>query len=241
MLNGCKAFATGAQVADRLVIAERAPAPHEEDRRIVLIVDGDTPGLRHLDDWDGIGMRRSASGGIEFTNVFVPANRLVAFQPADLSLLPPIASLSTLGFQAMFVNIYVGMAKGALEESLRVFRAQDREPASWVLQSVGGLASEIAAAAALAQQSNAVLEEAVEKGPALTAEQRGDASQAVIQAKIVADRVVLEVSSRVFEISGARGATRSAALDRFRRDARMPMCSRRFGVKRRAPRHLDAV
>lgn len=219
-LNGNKAFATGAQVADRLVIAECHPSAEDPERRIVLIVDGNATGILHADDWSGIGMRRSASGGITFDRVPVLAEWKVLHQSSDPNRLDSRMSLSSIGFQIMFVNVYTGLAQGALDAALAGVHSRAQVVDSSVLQTIGELSSSIVASRALAREANRAFEEAFSTGTHLTPVQRSEVSQIVLQAKIVADRVALDVTSTVFEIVGARGASTTYGLDRFWRDAR---------------------
>jgi alkylation response protein AidB-like acyl-CoA dehydrogenase len=72
VLNGSKTFSTGAQVADNVMIA----FPFEE-KILIAMVPRDRPGLRPNDDWNNIGMRRTASGSVIFDKVVVEMGELL--------------------------------------------------------------------------------------------------------------------------------------------------------------------
>ncbi|MGT2493465.1 acyl-CoA dehydrogenase family protein [Cupriavidus basilensis] len=55
----------------------------------------------------------------------------------------------------------------------------------------------------------------------LTAEERGEAAVAIAAANVLAGEVALQVSSEIFEVTGARSAVRKVGLDRFWRNARI--------------------
>ena len=56
---------------------------------------------------------------------------------------------------------------------------------------------------------------------ALTAAERGDVALAVAEAKVLAHRAAIEVSSQLFELTGARSTSSRLGLDRFWRNARV--------------------
>ncbi|MFO7250891.1 MAG: acyl-CoA dehydrogenase family protein [Actinomycetes bacterium] len=225
-VHGRKGFATGAQVADRIVVSGATA----EGRKVMVIVDGRAPGVRHNDDWNAIGVRRSASGSVEFAGVFVPDEWVVGEVPPNEAAAPPYQSLLVPAFQIVFVHLYAGIARGALEAAAEYTRTKTRpwtgsgvESAvedPYILQTYGELASRTAAAEALAERARAAFDAAVAAGRALTAKQRGETAVAIATAKVVAQQAVLDVTARVYDVTGARATSRATGLDRFWRDAR---------------------
>jgi alkylation response protein AidB-like acyl-CoA dehydrogenase len=65
------------------------------------------------------------------------------------------------------------------------------------------------------------LDAALLQGAELTAAQRGEVAIAVSEAKVLAHRAAMEVSSQLFELTGARATTQKLGLDRFWRNARV--------------------
>jgi alkylation response protein AidB-like acyl-CoA dehydrogenase len=58
------------------------------------------------------------------------------------------------------------------------------------------------------------------KGPAITARDRGETAIAIADAKVAAHHAALDISSRLFDIAGARATSRRFGYDRFWRNAR---------------------
>lgn len=226
LVHGRKGFATGAQVADRIVVSGAAP----EGGKVMLVVDGRAEGVRHNDDWDAIGVRRSASGSVSFDGVRVADEWVVGPVPPNEAAAAPYQSLVVPAFQIVFVHLYTGIARGALTAAAEYTRTKTRpwtgsgvESAvrdPYILETYGELASRTAAAEALAERARAAFDAAVARGRELTAEERGETAVAISTAKVVAQHAVLDVTSRVFDVTGARATARGAGLDRFWRDAR---------------------
>jgi alkylation response protein AidB-like acyl-CoA dehydrogenase len=223
-INGRKTFATGAAVADRLVIsATRA----DNEQKLTFVLDARAPGVEYLGDWDNIGQRLTSSGGVVFADVFLPADNVLGPQPDDMS---PRLSLAAIGFQLFLTQIYVGIAEGALIEAADYTRHRSRP---WFLSGVdsavadphivagyGELVAQVRAAGALTDDAARALGEAFDRGDDLTGEERADAAVTISSAKVVATRVVNETTSKVFEFVGARGTANKYAFDRFWRNAR---------------------
>ncbi len=224
LVDGRKTFATGASVADRLVVSATRT---DNDDKLTFAVDAKADGLRYLGDWDNIGQRLTASGGVEFTGVFVPAENVFGVQPDEQ---PPRLSLAALGFQLFLTQIYVGIAEGALIEAADYTRNRGRP---WFLSGVdsatrdphivagyGELIAQVRAAGALTDDAARALGEAFDQGADLTADERSEAAIIISAAKVVATKAVNETTAKVFEFVGARGTATKYAFDRFWRNAR---------------------
>ena len=223
-INGRKTFATGAAVADRLVVSATRT---DNDEKLTFVLDAHADGIEYLHDWDNIGQRLTASGGVVFTDVFLPAGDVLGSQPDDMS---PRLSLAAIGFQLFLTQIYVGLAEGALAEAADYTRHRSRP---WFLSGVdsavddphivagyGELVAQVRAAGALTDEAARALGHAFDLGDELSEVERADAAVAVSAAKVVATRVANETTSRVFEFVGARGTASKYAFDRFWRNAR---------------------
>ncbi|GGS47890.1 acyl-CoA dehydrogenase family protein [Actinokineospora fastidiosa] len=225
LVSGRKMFATGASVADRLVVS----AVHGA-RKVTFVCPGDAPGLRPLGDWDNLGQRLSASGGVEFTDVFVPEHDILGAQPDPADPRYPMANLPALAFQLVLSRVLTATARGALATAADYTRRFTRAwPASGVEKAVddphtlaayGVLTARTDAADLLVDRAAAAFAAADAEGPALTPEQRGATGLAIASAKALASEVALEVTGRVFELTGARATANRYGLDRFWRNAR---------------------
>lgn len=80
--------------------------------------------------------------------------------------------------------------------------------------------SVLRAAEALTREATHQLDEAIAGGLSLTPQARGETAVTVSAAKVNATRVALEVTSRVFEVQGARATANRYGFDRRWRDVR---------------------
>lgn len=74
IINGKKPFSTGSRVADRIY----GRAIDERGSRLALLIDTAWEGIVRHDDWDVLGSRLTATNTIEFRNVFVPDEHILA-------------------------------------------------------------------------------------------------------------------------------------------------------------------
>jgi alkylation response protein AidB-like acyl-CoA dehydrogenase len=224
LINGRKTFATGAAVADRLVVSATRT---DDDAKLTFVIDARTQGIEYLHDWDNIGQRLTSSGGVVFTDAFLPADDVLGPVPEhDV----PRLSLAAIAFQLFLTQIYVGIAEGALIEAADYTRHRSRP---WFLSGVdkavddphviagyGELVAQVRAAAALTDEAARALGDAFDHGDDLSEADRAEAAVAISAAKVVATRVVNETTSKAFEFVGARGTASKYAFDRFWRNAR---------------------
>jgi alkylation response protein AidB-like acyl-CoA dehydrogenase len=226
IVDGRKTFATGAMVADRLVVSATRTDTGE---KVTFIVDAHDSGISYLDDWDNLGQRLTASGGVVFDAV--PVAEVLGVQPDDPTAPGAVRlSLAALAFQVVLSQIYVGIAQGALAEAAGYTRTRTRpwfvsgvDSASadpYILAGYGELVAQVQAARLLTDAATAALGQAAARGSAITEEDRGRAAVAISSAKVLSTRVVTETTSKVFEFTGARATASSYGFDRFWRNAR---------------------
>ncbi|WP_433269215.1 acyl-CoA dehydrogenase family protein [Actinosynnema sp. CS-041913] len=222
-VSGRKTFATGASVADRLVVSATRT---DDGRKVTFTLDARAEGIGYAGDWDNIGQRLTASGGVTFADVFVPAERVLGEHDET----SPRQSLAALGFQVALAQIYVGLAEGALAEAAQYTRNTTRpwflsgvdsataDP--YVLATYGELVADVEAAGLLTDHAAAALGEASDRGDDLTVEQRAATAALISSAKVVSTKVANQTTSKVFELCGARATAGGYAFDRFWRNAR---------------------
>ncbi len=78
-------------------------------------------GITVHEDWNPIGQRQTDSGSVSFAQVKVEPHEVL--KRADTSY----ASLRTLISQQVLINLFVGIAQGALEEA-RAYVTQHGKP-----------------------------------------------------------------------------------------------------------------
>ncbi|MCW7990455.1 monooxygenase [Streptomyces platensis subsp. clarensis] len=218
VLSGVKHYATGALFADWIPVLARG----RDEELHVAYVPREAPGVRIVDDWDGMGQRTTASGTVHLAEVPVPADRVV---PHHLTFRGP--QLHGAVAQLLHAAIDTGIASGALAEAAGFVRTKSRP---WcesgldsaaedplLIQRFGELAVRVRAAEALVATAARTVDTAAR---ALTDDSAAGASIAVAAAKVVAAEAAVETSSALFEVAGTRAALDGLNLHRHWRDAR---------------------
>ncbi|MBJ7341261.1 MAG: SfnB family sulfur acquisition oxidoreductase [Mycolicibacterium sp.] len=226
VLSGRKFYATGSLFADWLIVRASladgsGDAPTSTTPKALAFVPHDAPGVRTVDDWDGMGQRTTASGTVTLDDVRVPADHVVPFSPIFTE--PTVYGARA---QLLHAAIDVGIATGALAEGIRQsekarphFEAGVDSAAEdpTLVQIAGELLVTVRGAQALLGDAAREVDAAHAD---LTADTAASASVAVAVAKVAAVRASLEASSVLFELGGTRSASASGNLSRYWRDAR---------------------
>ncbi|WP_166880840.1 acyl-CoA dehydrogenase family protein [Salinibacterium sp. ZJ450] len=224
-LNGLKRFATGASVADKIITGGIAQGGWHDGQLLIFAVDGQREGVEHLDDWDHLGQRASASGSVRYSNVLITPDDVIG-----VDLEEPFSTVVTPGVQLLFGNVYLGIAEGALAQARELTLARKN---SWFLSTVdrysddpfvhrvfGELVSRTAAVEALADKLGRRFDTAAALGADTTAADRAELEIAIAQLKVVSTEVGLDVASRVFEVTGASSTSSANGLDIYWRNLR---------------------
>jgi alkylation response protein AidB-like acyl-CoA dehydrogenase len=90
----------------------------------------------------------------------------------------------------------------------------------YILANYGSFFVNLQAAQALTDIAGESLQRAWESGDAITENQRGKCALDVATSKVTTNKVGLEITSRMFEVMGARAAAGPARIDRFWRNLR---------------------
>lgn len=224
VFHGDKGFCSGALGSDYLT----ASAWHEATQSLVVAaIPTDRRGITVHDDWDAIGQRQTDSGTVTFDSVVV--------EPDDVLIAPgapwtPASQFRSCLAQLVLVNLYVGIAEGALDAARR-YTLEQAKPwlASGVQQAdedpytqrhFGELWVKLRGAQALADIAGDLVQRHFALGNDMTAQARGEAAVAIAEAKVAAHQAVLDITSRLFDIAGARATQRRFGYDRFWRNAR---------------------
>lgn len=218
LVNARKAFATGSVGARWLMtfcMVEGAP-----DMRGLLIpvIPVDAPGVTVKDTWDGMGQRSTASGLVEFDDVFVSDERMIG-EPGGLVHARVVGPMFQLGFAAMFT----GMAEAALGFALDYLAHHSFAPIGleslahdpYVQARVGDLKVGVEASWALVRRAGELLA-AARTDAGLTVAAR----TAVYEAKVLAGRTAVAAGSDIFDVTGGRSTSGRFDADRFWRNPR---------------------
>ena len=183
--------------------------------RYYAIIPLDAEGVIQHHDWDNMGQRGTYSQAITYDDVFVPDGwhyHNTSFAPAFL----PFAFL-------IHSSLMLGAGMGALDAGLEHLRATKRVilvqfPESGddplMMRRVGAFAARLRAAHALQKEVSRELE---------TAHDAAAMKEVMVHAfanKAVCLETALEVTSGVFDLTGARSTANKNRLDRFWRNAR---------------------
>jgi alkylation response protein AidB-like acyl-CoA dehydrogenase len=223
-LNGGKSFCTGAQGSDLLLLSATEV---DQPGLKVAVVPTKREGITVVDDWANMGQRQTDSGSVNFENVLVDDADRLGPPGVGGSLW---ASLRPSVTQSILSNIFLGVAQGAFDEALGYTRALSKpfhgskaERATedpYILTHYGEMHVGLVAAAALLDIAAERLQQAWMRDDALDADERGACAATVSMGKVAAAKIALEVTSRVFEVMGARATAERYRFDRFWRNVR---------------------
>lgn len=225
LLHGEKSFCSGSVGSDQLTVS----AWHEPSASLLIgVVPTRRDGVRVNPDWDAFGQRQTDSGTVEFEQVLLARHE--GLQAPGI-VPTPQATLRSQIAQLHQANLYVGIAQGAFEAALRYSRELARPWfASGVERSTddpfiqhryGELCLLLRPAHALTDAAALRLDAAFSRGAELTAHERGEVAIAVAEAKVLAHRAGVEISSQLFDLTGARSTSARFGFDRFWRNARV--------------------
>ena len=123
LFNGTKTFATGSPAADVLAVRARYINESGEERMGATIAPIDRPGVKIMNNWDGLGMRAAGSHDVVFTDYFVSdeefddTGKYGEFNAPFLAL----GTNSSMGLS----SIFLGIAETAHELAISAINRRD--------------------------------------------------------------------------------------------------------------------
>jgi alkylation response protein AidB-like acyl-CoA dehydrogenase len=223
-VQGVKGFCSGTRGSDMMLVS----AWHEASQRhLVIPMETSRAGITVHEEWDPIGQRQTDSGAVSFDNVQASADEVLRDPGPDGTA---FATLRPCVAQLILVNLYLGIALGAFAEARRYTLEQARpwvssgvssvEDDPYIVRRYADMWLQLKPAILLADAAIETLQQAWNRGPALTAEERGKTALAIAEAKVLAHRAGLDVSTQMFDVMGARSAMARFGYDRFWRNVR---------------------
>ena len=225
VVHGPKSYCSGSVGADYLTFS----AWHESSQSLLIAaIPSQRAGVAVQADWNAFGQKQTDSGTVNFNQVQIAPHEVLVWPGTPAA---PRATLRSQVAQLVLVNLYLGIAAGALAQGLRYTREKSRpwfasgaaaavqDP--YVQHRYGELQVILRPAQVLADGAAQQLDAALAQGEAVTAETRGQLALAVAEAKALAHRAALEISTQVFELTGAGATGNDLGLDRFWRNARV--------------------
>ncbi|MDO3445367.1 SfnB family sulfur acquisition oxidoreductase [Agrobacterium sp. V1] len=218
LLNGQKFYSTGSLFAHIIVVVAKGP----DGRVNIVFIDRATAGLSLVDDWTSFGQRTTGSGTVTFDDV-----EITPFQIVDHDVVFERPTAMGPFAQIIHAAVQVGIARGALAETISYVRAHARpffelsiehgyeDPHT--IHAVGDVSIRVHAADALLARAGRILDSA---SAAPDEKSVAAASIAVAEVKSLGTEAAQLASTKLIELGGARSTLESYGLDRFWRNAR---------------------
>jgi alkylation response protein AidB-like acyl-CoA dehydrogenase len=224
VLRGQKSFSTGSIDSDMMIVSALEDGT---GKLIVAAIPTARAGIQLNDDWDNMGQRQTDSGSASFTDVAVEDEEILG-PPGPMG--STFATLRVCIPQLTFTHVFLGIADGALTAARDYVRTRTRPwPGSkvdsntqdpYVLERFGDMVCTLAGAQGVADRAAGELDAMLRLGDKLTVDDRGQVAIRIAQAKVLASRAVLDITSQIFEVTGASGTGGTWGFDRFWRNAR---------------------
>ncbi len=225
ILDGIKSFSSGSVGSDWLTISAWDSV---SQTALIGVVPTEQDGITVEADWDAFGQRQTDSGNVRFGSVLLP-HEYVLQRPGQTPTAQ--ATVRSQVAQLIMTNLYLGIAQGAFEAAVQYTSKESRpwfasgvEAATddpFIQHRYGELWLLLRPAVLLADHAAKELERVFRRGVLVRAEERGELAVAVAEAKCLAHRASIEISSQMFELTGARSTSARYGFDRFWRNARV--------------------
>jgi alkylation response protein AidB-like acyl-CoA dehydrogenase len=209
-LDGAKQFITQGSTAGIYVIMASTNLSQGKDGISAFIVERDTPGLRVGRIENKLGVRASDTAALHIEELRLTEDHLLGRLHGAFAQVLEVLQGGRIGIGALAV----GIARGALEESLKY--AEERrqfgkpiaefEAIQWMLAD---MATEIDAARLLVQRA------------ARLKDIGRPFAKAASQAKLYAAEVAMRAASKAVQIHGGYGYIKDSPVERYFRDAKL--------------------
>ena len=213
-IRGSKSVCTGAGHLDGYLVAARAEGSADDNPTVSCFLVPPGPGVVAGGSWDPLGMRATASIGLEL-DTLVAADRLVGGMEGLVLLL---AYAMPQWLTASYASVYVGVAQAALAEAVAYVRGRTVAGRPGGLANVGFVRGRLGRADAQVEAARLALLEAGRRVDAAPGEP--ETNQAVYRAKLLAGDAAMEVAASCTEACGLGALRRGSTLERLFRDAR---------------------
>jgi alkylation response protein AidB-like acyl-CoA dehydrogenase len=225
VLEGVKSFCSGSVGSDWLTVSAWDA---EAGGALIGVLPTNQHGVQVDADWDAFGQRQTDSGNVHFAQVHLPAD-LVLQAPGQAPTAQ--ATLRSQVAQLIMANLYLGIGQGAFATACTYTREQSRP---WFASGVAAAVDDpfiqhrygelwllLRPAEVLADVAAHAIDRAFDKGALLCAQERGEVAVAVAEAKALSHKASIDISSQMFELTGARATSSRFGYDRFWRNARV--------------------
>jgi alkylation response protein AidB-like acyl-CoA dehydrogenase len=215
-VSGTKFYSTGSRFADYI----RTAAIDDEGHRRFVVVSARHAGVRHVDDWDGIGQRQTGSGTTVLTDVPVEPHGDIG---RDVDSLRGLDSF----VQIVHLANLTGIARSIVTDTVDVVRARTRTSRHALSQNaiadpdvlavIGRLQARRLTAETLLDRAAHGLEAAHSAGDEAA---YGNAYVDTSTAQVAVIEAVLDAATAAFDAGGSSTVRAGLHLDRHWRNAR---------------------
>jgi len=212
VVDGVKYFCTMALGASQYMVWCALDGGTDMGKSLLqVLVPADAPGISTDGKWDTLGMRATFSPSVTFANVRVPAEAALG-DPGAATRAGVVESFA-LGYAA----VYLGIAEASLAFAIDYARQRVIKPENVAVANDPAVQRHVGELSAHLDAALLVLADSAAKWQAADALERGVLAN---RAKYLATEVSLDVTSKVIQIVGGRGAYRDYPAERAFRDVR---------------------
>ncbi len=209
LFTGRKSFCSQAPGATVLATSAVLGEPGPGAEVLHASVPFSSPGVSLVDTWDTLGMRGTASQDVVLEDVFVPAERVLGRRPYGVLAGPLLVAV--LHFAPVIAGVYLGVARGAYDEALRL-TAKKPGPAPGAVRQLGEMQARLRVA------MWGVLGSVEEVGEYPAADMAS--VRTVLTAKRAAVLEAVAVTDLALQVAGGPAFYRRSPLERAYRDVR---------------------
>lgn len=121
VINGVKSFGCATGVADEYLVTAKLEGTETVEGMALFFVERDAEGVSERHKWDAIGMRGTATHGINLENVFVAGENALAIEGAFLKMMQ-MSRGTFVGNQLAATAIYLGGAQAVYDYAINRLR-----------------------------------------------------------------------------------------------------------------------
>jgi len=223
-LNGRKWYATGTAFADYATFS----ATSEDGNQVSLLLPVTRKGITILDDWDGMGQRLTASGGVLLEDVEVLPEEIGKRRPSN-----EVGRHTSTLRQLHLAACAAGVVRNVLQDGLDYVRGQARaafhSPAPTAQEDlfVQQIIGEIAANSFIIDAAVTESARALDRSAAALASGTGDIEALLIESalatsktQLAMSKLALHAAEDLFETGGGSATSRVRNFDRHWRNIR---------------------
>ena len=212
VVDGVKHFCTMALGASRYMVWCALEGGADMGKALLqVLVPADAPGIATDGKWDTLGMRATFSPSVSFKDVRVPAEAALG-DPGAATRAGVIE-----GFALGYAAVYLGIAESSLAFAIDYAKKRIVKPENIAVAQDPAVQRHVGELSAHLDAVLLVLADSAAKWDAADTLERGILAN---RAKYLATEVSLELTSKVIQIVGGRGAYKDYPAERAFRDVR---------------------